>query len=800
MGTLLAVTAAFRLLWLDQIPVGWHHDEALMGVMASEVFRGVQRPIFFAAFLGQEPIYIYLSAGMMWLLGGNQDVLPLRLTSAFLGIFTVLLTYLLGRELFNRRVGWIAAGLLSFSFWHVMASRNGYRSVAQPFFEALAVYLAWEGAKRKSGWYFALSGLSLSAVLYTYLASRAFPFVFLVYGIWWVAAKGWPLAMIRRRAFAFMGVSFVGVFPLGLYFLNHPGTFSARMGQVFVFDANSALGSSLTSLLQNITKMLASFTWYGDTLWRYNIPGRPIFGWTVALFLYLGCFILLRDLWKKRAQSAFIMIWIAVMLLPIILSVDVGGYTLRITGLMPALFFLPAIGLAATWDWLDRLRLHVSWVPRYAGPFLIIAILLFEGGISLRDYFLVWAQSDEAASEGMADVVAQARYLNKEAISPDEEVFVSSAYYHHPILAQLAPSVYERLRWINGECCIVFSPQAGRPSLYLFPSSALPTELERYFPAQKMVYRSGFGNGQTKLLAYKLNPEDIQKQVAEILKDPINRRIGTTFGDEIEMIAWRSEDQAKSGEETSITLIWRILKVPKEEDRSLFFHLLDGQEKMWGQGDFASISSYPIAEWRPGDVVIGSYKLKVRNDTPAGVYSLQVGIYNAKSLDRLPTAGDGQGRTSLPLGTIKIIPSKKKIETASIQHPLREKLGDGVRLLGYDLQPLTPNSERQPMRLTLYWQPESKLTKDYTVFVHLLDARNRIIAQSDQEPGRGLSPTSSWDVGEVIADTHDLQIKPKMPDTYRLIAGMYLPPSGERLITQTGGDFILLDSRQASNR
>ena len=57
---ILVVAAALRLIWLDLYPIGWHHDEALMGVMAGEVYRGESRPIFFQQYLGQEPLYIYL--------------------------------------------------------------------------------------------------------------------------------------------------------------------------------------------------------------------------------------------------------------------------------------------------------------------------------------------------------------------------------------------------------------------------------------------------------------------------------------------------------------------------------------------------------------------------------------------------------------------------------------------------------------------------------------------------------------------------------------------------------------------
>ena len=121
----LLVAVALRFGWIDRYPLGWHHDEALMGVMAGQVYRGEQRPIFFREFLGQEPLYIYASAAAMALLGGDEGILPLRLTSAAFGLLTVALTFALVRTTFGARVGFLSAALVAASFWQVMSSREG---------------------------------------------------------------------------------------------------------------------------------------------------------------------------------------------------------------------------------------------------------------------------------------------------------------------------------------------------------------------------------------------------------------------------------------------------------------------------------------------------------------------------------------------------------------------------------------------------------------------------------------------------------------------------------------------------
>ena len=73
--------------------------------------------------------------------------------------------------------------------------------------------------------------------------------------------------------------------------------------------------------------------------------------------------------------------------------------------------------------------------------------------------------------------------------------------------------------------------------------------------------------------------------------------------------------------------------------------------------------------------------------------------------------------------------------------------------------------------------------RDYTVFVQLLDAKNRWVAGHDTQPLGGEYPTSSWRPGEVVVDDHVLQLPDDLPPgTYRLVTGMYDLATGRRLI------------------
>lgn len=62
----------------------------------------------------------------------------------------------------------------------------------------------------------------------------------------------------------------------------------------------------------------------------------------------------------------------------------------------------------------------------------------------------------------------------------------------------------------------------------------------------------------------------------------------------------------------------------------------------------------------------------------------------------------------------------------------------------------------------------------YKVFLQLLDAGGRLVAQRDSEPGGGTSPTAGWEAGYNYYDNHALLIPQDLPPgDYSLIAGLY---------------------------
>ncbi len=120
-----------------------------------------------------------------------------------------------------------------------------------------------------------------------------------------------------------------------------------------------------------------------------------------------------------------------------------------------------------------------------------------------------------------------------------------------------------------------------------------------------------------------------------------------------------------------------------------------------------------------------------------------------------------------------------------------------IQLIGYTIQPpvgrnqLTTQLSAPTLYLTLFWQPLTVPSTDYTTFVHLRDHGGVTVAQYDGQPLAGLYPTSHWQQDEVVIDPISLTLPPNLPaGNYKLYTGLYQLDTLERLpvINDTSGE------------
>ncbi len=109
------------------------------------------------------------------------------------------------------------------------------------------------------------------------------------------------------------------------------------------------------------------------------------------------------------------------------------------------------------------------------------------------------------------------------------------------------------------------------------------------------------------------------------------------------------------------------------------------------------------------------------------------------------------------------------------QVALERALGDGITLLGYDLQPAAP-LPGETLYLQLHWRVDAVPATDWTVFTHLRgdDAAAPPLAGKDSQPGGGSLPTPRWQPGWRILDEYQIALPAELaPGSYSLAVGLY---------------------------
>ena len=236
-------------------------------------------------------------------------------------------------------------------------------------------------------------------------------------------------------------------------------------------------------------------------------------------------------------------------------------------------------------------------------------------------------------------------------------------------------------------------------------------------------------------------------------------------------------DQAAPGDSVYLTILWQV----KSSGNSLSSPFYKNLSLM--ALDESIVASYflppPVPQWRTGDVWRSQHRLVIPATLETGDYTWAVGL---------------SGLSRNPIGQISVVAPSHTFTAPTVDLEIDTRLGDIAALVGADLQ-ITP-SPNHPITVTLVWRAEETPSASYHVFLHLLNAEGKLVAQSDGVPANWTRPTTGWLLGEYIEDARVLTIPPDAPaGEYALLAGLYLP-GGERLVTPNGDDAISLAAFQ----
>ena len=251
------------------------------------------------------------------------------------------------------------------------------------------------------------------------------------------------------------------------------------------------------------------------------------------------------------------------------------------------------------------------------------------------------------------------------------------------------------------------------------------------------------------------------------------------YDDAIQLVGYKLHiEMVRPAQPLPITLYWEILK-PVDLNYSVFVHLLGRQREVIGQIDtYPGAGHWPSTLLSPGDILADYYEVPIPPEAELSQaptrLQIAAGLYNYLEPGRpgRPVRNEaGEGIEPI-IATAKLIPwqwPEPPQQNASID------FFDKATLLSYQL-------DDNQQSVTLNWQAKSSFETDYTVFIQAWHAgKGEYAAGFDGPPVQGDYPTSLWSPNEIIVDTHSLDLTGLTPGTYKLLAGLYNPTTGERL-------------------
>lgn len=770
----LIVLTAFvvRVVRLRSAPVGINGDELFNAVDALQIGRG-NWPIYFEGNKGREALFIYLIAISMRLLG--KTIFAFRFPAVVLGTGNVLLSYLLGRDFFNRRVGLLAAGLTAVSFWPFMHSRWGLRAVSLTFFTALTLYWLQRGLQSGRWRDWLVGGVALGLTLYTYIPSRIFPLVVVGWLIW----LGWRQprrvqAQWRQIVVAVLAALIVFA-PFGWYMVQYPDKVNQRINNM---DSalDDVLQGELGALVEPITAALGIFTFKGDHGWRYHLSDKPVFDPVTGLFFYAG---VLMSLWRAFARQrpearadaapsyALLLLWLGGMLSPNAVVTTTPSF-LRAAGAIVPVYLITAVAIDALYQKAEQIWGWAKKLPIF--PILVTVGLLLTLVDTWQSYFGVWNHAPRVRDIYQADIAQMGTYLQEAEITT-QRVFIAHPYAYDAAPRMLAYYTQQPVSW--------FMPAQGfawgaEESWYLVPvdanlaKSGLPAAV-----LDTAVTSITFDDGVTAFRLYQFPAGTFDRSPPQSLD--------VQFDDGPRLIGYDLPETLSRGETTPITLHWQIDAEQAALANQLLYaqvQIVDENGRAWGQN--SSLLAYPQAGWQSGDRFVQQVALELPTGLPPGPIYLRLGL--SDDAGNVITAVPPQTRIgpfivrSQPLADFTLEPDMLLFDDTLV---LREAALSTITEPGL------------PINIALDWIAYQKPAGDYRVQFQLFTAgaAEPLFTQTSAILPDSYPP-SQWRAKEQISSLHQLTIPVDLiaADTTLRLGMQLLPPDGREPVPITQGD------------
>lgn len=240
------------------------------------------------------------------------------------------------------------------------------------------------------------------------------------------------------------------------------------------------------------------------------------------------------------------------------------------------------------------------------------------------------------------------------------------------------------------------------------------------------------------------------------------------FGD-VTLVAYERIDRRYSpGDRVHLKLYWQVSQ-PSPTDNSILLRLVDDNQQEIGRyTTFPGAGSLRTSRWQAGAIYPDEYIISI-NNAAYGRYpfDLKVQWEDKASKAGIP-AFDAGGKLIEPvlldIGAVVAARSQAvSVSANELAVDIQPKFDESILLESFQL-------DLELNEVILNWKAESAPGENYTVFVHMLDEDDNIIAQADASPRL---PTKYWRWGESYKTYHRFPGDFNMID-HHVLVGLYI--------------------------
>lgn len=384
---IFVIALCLRFVNLDSIPPGLNWDEVSHGYNAYSILKtgsdewGQFLPLANFRAYGDYPLplYMYLAIPSISIFGLNE--FSIRFPSALLGTLTVLVVYLLSKEIFkNKNAALMSAFLLAMSPWGILPSRQVIQSTPAIFFLSLGFLFLIKGLHGK-GIFNILGAVSLGLSAYAYHNTRILaPFLLTSFCIFF---REKIFQNIQKYLFPLI---ILCIFFIPLVQIIFFGEGAARANWVSIIDQGainqlnesrtlSKLPDPLPRLIFNrpvyfVSKLAQNYIGYfdpiylgieGGTQYQFSIPHIGIVYPIELPFFYLGIVILLINIIKSENEKKFLLCWLFLSPLPAAITRD-PDQVIRSTIMIVPYYIVTGFGFIKVIEYV-KVRFKISgWI------------------------------------------------------------------------------------------------------------------------------------------------------------------------------------------------------------------------------------------------------------------------------------------------------------------------------------------------------------------------------------------------------------------------------------------------------